>query len=255
MNTAFRTYAGDDDMIVFEQAFPSTVATGATKVLDAAAKNMDKAGGDCRIVTGKYTLTGSSKGFTAYTPSSSGMVEHAGQYCGDGHNTHAPTAYEGGEDEADCAAKCTAMKCVCFDVASHSPGPGPVPHHGGLSAQTIFPSFARNSGPTDKLETFSYHGVFPGMHRSTFGTYTESHQGGAPLTIYDPADPTLPMLVFSPLNFPKAHHMASAPGFVGAGIKATVEKIPGGQSSHTLYKIKMACKQRLDPYAQGCDLS
>jgi len=48
--------------------------------------------------------------------------------------------------------------------------------------------------------------------------------------IYDSHNASLPMAVFSPLNFPKAHHMASTDEFYGAGVKATVELIPKGWS-------------------------
>ena len=68
------------------------------------------------------------------------------------------------------------------------------------------------------------------MKSCTFGSYTESHQGGVPLTIYDASDPSLPMLVFSPLDTPMAQHMASTSSWVGAGIKSTVTTIPGGWS-------------------------
>jgi hypothetical protein len=37
-------------------------------------------------------------------------------------------------------------------------------------------------------------------------------------------------LVFSPLNFPKASHMASSTDFIGAGVKSTVDSIPAGWS-------------------------
>lgn len=37
--------------------------------------------------------------------------------------------------------------------------------------------------------------------------YKDSHQGGAPLVIYDSTNDSLPMLVFSPLDHAKAHHM------------------------------------------------
>ena len=48
--------------------------------------------------------------------------------------------------------------------------------------------------------------------------------------IYDSRNSSLPMAVFSPLNFPKAHHMASTDALYGAGVKATVEVIPAGWS-------------------------
>ena len=100
----------------------------------------------------------------------------------------------------------------------------------GTSSQTVFPGFRRNTGPADGLACFSYHGVFPAMTATTVAKYAQSHQGGTPLAIYDAADPALPMLVFSPLNFPKAHHMASGDAFFGAGVKDTVTEIPAGWS-------------------------
>lgn len=72
------------------------------------------------------------------------------------------------------------------------------------------------------------------MEACTLSSYKESHQGGAPLIIYDDLNNTLPMLVFSPLNFPKAHHMASSKSFFGAGVKATVDVIPAGWSQKFL---------------------
>jgi hypothetical protein len=99
-----------------------------------------------------------------------------------------------------------------------------------LNAQTIFPGFLRNPGPTDDFSCFSYHGVFPRLHPETVSKYSDSHQGGAPLAIYDRRNASLPMVVFSPLNFPKAHHMASSSSFFGAGVKSTVETIPAGWS-------------------------
>jgi hypothetical protein len=104
-----------------------------------------------------------------------------------------------------------------------------VGHDGsGLSAQTVFPGFFRNG--SDTLDCFSYHGVFPSMRTCTLGNYAESHQGGAPLTIYDSSNSTLPMTVLSPLNYPKAHHMVSSKDFFGAGVKDTVKLIPAGWS-------------------------
>jgi len=226
MATSFRTYASDADMIVFEQSFPATVETGATLKLNEDAKNMEKSAA-CRIDTGSYTLTASSKGFSAWTSDGKGgYTSHTGQYCGNGKGAGAIFAYDGNEDVSACQAKCAKMKCTCFDHSSSAPGPGPKPHRGGLSSQTLFPSFARNTGPTDDLKVFSYHGVFPGMQKTKFASYTESHQGGVPLTIHSGDN----VLVFSPLNFPKASHMATSPHFVGAGVKSTVTSIPGGWS-------------------------
>ena len=95
------------------------------------------------------------------------------------------------------------------------------------SSRTIFPGFLRNPGPADHLPCFAYHEVFPAMKDCTVSDYKESHQGGVPLVIYNSSDPELPMTVFSPLNQPMAHQMASgwthgiieSHGFFGAGIK------------------------------------
>jgi hypothetical protein len=100
-----------------------------------------------------------------------------------------------------------------------------------LMASTIFPAFERKSAArASGLDCFSYNGVFPKIESCTLATYKETHQGGAPLVVYDSANSSLPMTVFSPLNFPKAQHMASNEQFVGAGIKATVTSIPKGYS-------------------------
>ena len=97
-----------------------------------------------------------------------------------------------------------------------------------LSSLSLFPSFRRNPGPTDALKTFSYHGVFPKIQHGNFSNYQESHQGGVPLVLYNKSSPSLPMLVFSPLTWVKASHMASSHALVGAGVKSTVDYIPAG---------------------------
>jgi hypothetical protein len=72
------------------------------------------------------------------------------------------------------------------------------------------------------------------------------------------------MVVFSPLNYPKAHHMASSEAFFGAGIKSTVGTIPGGWSQLFILSagvgindgmmawgdrmLKFTGKKRTDPY-------
>eukprot|EP01063_Lacrimia_lanifica_P006557 TRINITY_DN1403_c2_g1_i1.p1 TRINITY_DN1403_c2_g1~~TRINITY_DN1403_c2_g1_i1.p1 ORF type:complete len:750 (+),score=268.71 TRINITY_DN1403_c2_g1_i1:63-2312(+) len=99
----------------------------------------------------------------------------------------------------------------------------------GLLARTIFPGFARGAGQRD-LDAMAYHGTFPSAKAATLGTYKATHQGGSPLMLYDSKNASLPMTVFAPLTFPKAQHMASADGFVGAGVKATAEVIPAGHS-------------------------
>jgi len=97
---------------------------------------------------------------------------------------------------------------------------------GSLAAQTIFPGFLRHGG--DDLDCFAYHGIFPSIKGCKLSDYKESHQGGAPLIIYDSKNSSLPMTILSPLNQPKAHHMASSDSFFGAGVKASVEVIPSG---------------------------
>ena len=77
------------------------------------------------------------------------------------------------------------------------------------AARTLFPTFVRNVGPADSLDCFAYHGVFPELEPCEVRTYRETHQGGSPLVIYDSQDPRRPMLVFSALDWPKAHHMAT----------------------------------------------
>ena len=108
----------------------------------------------------------------------------------------------------------------------------------GLSARTVFPSFQRS-----KLDCFAYHGVFPAMKGCTLSTYKETHAGGAPLTIYDGANGSLPMTVFSPLSSPLAHHMASTDDFIGAGVKASVTTVPKGWEQSLFYRLVPASKE------------
>lgn len=97
-----------------------------------------------------------------------------------------------------------------------------------LLASTLFPAFSRNPGPADKLDCFAYHGVFPGMRGCKVETYSESHQGGTPLVIYNSTIAKLPMLVLAPLTWAKAQHMASTESMFGVGVKSTVGLIPAG---------------------------
>ena len=81
------------------------------------------------------------------------------------------------------------------------------PHRGpSTSAQTVFPGFARHGGVS---HCFQYDNTFPTMHACELSTYKETHMGGVPLVMYDSANASLPMAVFSPLNQPMAHHMAT----------------------------------------------
>ncbi|CAE8643087.1 unnamed protein product [Polarella glacialis] len=95
---------------------------------------------------------------------------------------------------------------------------------------SLFPSF-RSDTDADK-DCFSYHGKFPALEKCTLSTYNVSHQGGAPLIVYTPGDVAgaglAPMTVFSPLTQPKAQHMFSGDGLIGAGVKSTVKVIPAG---------------------------
>ncbi len=91
-------------------------------------------------------------------------------------------------------------------------------------------SVFRSPGVSDDLHMFSYHGVFPSMKSGLVTDYADSHQGGSPIVIYDPAQDPVPMTVFSPLDSPMAHHMASGEKVFGAGVKNTVQVIPAGWS-------------------------
>ena len=88
---------------------------------------------------------------------------------------------------------------------------------GKAASSTLFPAFDRSPGPTDSLPCFSYHGIFPQMRSCTFGAsllhgYSASHQGGVPLVVYNRTDSSLPMAVFSQLDWPKAQHVSTEPG-------------------------------------------
>ena len=49
-----------------------------------------------------------------------------------------------------------------------------------------------------------------------------------PLVVYDSKKASLPTLVISPLNYPKAQHFTSDKDTFGAGVKSTVTTIPSG---------------------------
>jgi len=130
---------------------------------------------------------------------------------------------------------------------------------------TLFPSF-RSDGHAGGLDCFAYHGVFPSMKACSLATYAPSHQGGAPLVIYNATqDGALPrMTVFSPLTTPKGQHMFAGDKLVGAGVKGTVNLIPKGWSQLFLLSaghgildgmmswgdrmLKFTGKPRADPY-------
>jgi len=90
---------------------------------------------------------------------------------------------------------------------------------------TLFPSFR-----TSDLDCFAYHGVFPSLRRCKLSSYAPSHQGGAPLVLYQARAKGAKalMTVFAPLGTPKAQHMFAGDGLVGAGVKGTVTQIPAG---------------------------
>ena len=226
METSFRTYAADASAIVFEQSFPRALGEDRAPFAHRRGDNFDK----CRVVTDKFDLTKSANGYSAFTPAASSNTtakaydEHKGMYCDSNHKW----AYTANVDQAACEAKCAQLGCGCFDSGG---GPSPTPSPGHLSARTVFPGFKRGGGlASDSLDAFGYHGVFPKLKGTTVGGYKESHQGGAPLAIYDSKNASLPATIFSPLNLPKAHHMASSSTFFGAGIKATATVIPAGHS-------------------------
>ena len=218
MQTSFRQYPSDPGAIAFEQKFPKTLGHDRAVHTERADERHQ-----CRVVTRPFKLTESS-GYSAYTPSAGGVFgEHVGKSCDAGNKW----ALSADLDRAACKAKCHELSCTCYE---HSNSPAPAPLSSTPAARTLFPAFDRLPGPSDKLDCFSYHGVFPKLKACTVATYAESHQGGAPLVLYDSHNASLPMAIFSPLNFPKAHHMAHATSWFGAGVKASVTKIPSGWS-------------------------
>eukprot|EP01047_Picozoa_sp_COSAG01_P033027 COSAG01_NODE_2413_length_7745_cov_2.532304_1_plen_688_part_10 len=227
MHTGFRTYPDNPSLVVFVQKFPQAVTQPAAFAAAIAAQR--NATGLCRITKGSTKTAKSVKGYDAWVRQGSDFAPHPKEYCDcTGHGQCAHWEAEEHDVTIDaCKAKCEGLECSCFDWVEGSGGGGGGGHHhgpGGMAAQTIFPGFDRGGA----LDCFSYHGVFPQMEACTLDTYKESHMGGVPLVIYDGKDPTLPMTVFSPLNQPMAHHMASSSSFFGAGVKATVETIPAG---------------------------
>ncbi|CAE7747552.1 unnamed protein product [Symbiodinium sp. CCMP2592] len=92
---------------------------------------------------------------------------------------------------------------------------------------TLFPSF-KSQGHAGDLDCFAYHGVFPQMRNCNLANYTPTHQGGAPLVLYNATASSRPMTVFAPLTTPKAQHMFAGDKLIGAGVKGTVPFIPSG---------------------------
>eukprot|EP01065_Artemidia_motanka_P043655 TRINITY_DN6088_c2_g1_i1.p1 TRINITY_DN6088_c2_g1~~TRINITY_DN6088_c2_g1_i1.p1 ORF type:complete len:802 (+),score=237.62 TRINITY_DN6088_c2_g1_i1:100-2505(+) len=86
----------------------------------------------CRVMTAPFTLTTSSAGYTAYTPSGSVYETHAGQYCNDDHHW---VYTSNSASESDCRKKCGEYNCTCYDyktggekaaIGSGISGTGPV---------------------------------------------------------------------------------------------------------------------------------
>lgn len=215
MRGTYKTYEDDAGMIVFTQSFPQTLTVNNVKESEQSF---------CRIVAHSTPvgLTTSTEGYVAYTPyrvENTGYDRHDDTYCS---TTPAHTwSHTGNETQQQCESLCEKISCSCFDVLS--------PSANSLKARTIFPGFDRPDSKTkNDLNCFAYHNVFPEMKGCSMSNYKESHVGGAPLTIYNSSNSSLPMVVFSPLNYPLAHHMASDENFIGAGVKSTVDTIPAG---------------------------
>lgn len=120
---------------------------------------------------------------------------------------------------------------------------------GSLSARSMFPAFSTvPAGPAE--DCFAYHNVFPEIVSCTLDTYVETHQGGTPFVLYDGADSALPMVVLSPLSGPKAQHMATSPGVVGAGIKATATGVPQGFSQLFLLSASHGIRAGMDAWGE-----
>ena len=89
----------------------------------------------CRVVTAGFTLEKSTPdtrhpASDAFVPVGAGLgaglVEHSASFCGDsdGDGHHAPIAYYGNSTLSlgQCAAKCRAMNCSCFDFVGTGTG-------------------------------------------------------------------------------------------------------------------------------------
>jgi len=214
MHASFREYVGDSGMIVFEQFFPKDV--------DLTSK------GDSGLAAG-----------TLFPSFSRGRTFQDAQWtCQDGQGgSGASQQFKATADnsEAACGALCTStVGCLAFDFTSRSKSDSCRLFDSKISRMGDGGSDNRRycgmSGVQGPLDCFAYHGTFPQMHACNLASYSESKMGGSPLVLYNSSDSRLPMTVFSPLNQPMAHHMASADAFIGAGVKATVEKIPAGWS-------------------------
>lgn len=232
MQTEFRVYDTQPGLITFDQVFPNEVVNNQTAEAEYRSRqepnrlqdNMN----ECRVVTQKNVgLTTSVSGYSAFTPHSGKdgqktgrqYDEHKAKYCDDSHKW----AYTANVNHTMCQAKCDELSCTCFDVAGKTPTPA-----GDVRSQSIFPSFARTSPTGKDLDVFAYHGVFPSIHLTTLSGYASSSEGGAPVVVYDADDSELPMVVFSPVNSPKAQHMSSTGNYFGAGVKSRVEVTPAG---------------------------
>ena len=225
MVATYKQYPADSSFVVFEQTFPSAREEYKTPA-DAIYSWEAPSFAPCRVVAGSvdFELTPSVDKYSAFTPSKSGGPddEHSGDYCET--TPEHDWVYTGNENQTACAAKCAALKCACYDVAP--PGPGPSPSPTKLAARTIFPSFDKKL--SKQLDAFAYHNLQPGLEDHTLANYKDSHMGGQPLVLYDHANSSLPMVVFSPLNQPMAHHMAADDTLIGAGVKDSIKDIPAG---------------------------
>ena len=236
MKGTYKTYPMDAGLIVFTQTFPQALRV-APSTMDAAPKTAKPS---CRVVAKSTPVvpTPSESGYIAYTPyrhttNVQGYDRHDRSYCG---TTPQHTwTHTGNDDPAGCQALCDKIDCACYDVLPSTAN--------DLKARTIFPGFDRTASGQRDLDCFAYHDVFPAMKGCTLSTYQESHVGGAPLAFYDGTNASLPMVVFSPLDSPLAHHMASDSTFVGAGVKATVLTIPAGWTQSFLLSAGTGVRQ------------
>ena len=217
IQTTFKTYSGDEGLIVFEQHFPTEInSTGAVR------RTLGDTFDECRVVTAPtVTLNASEQNYTAYTPTAgkAGLFDvHAGEYCDDGHKW----AFAGSVGLPGCQQECAKLDCTCFDYRNLAPPAS------AAFAQSVFPAFSRTSPSGKDLDVFAYHGVFPSLLEGTLSSFLPTAEGGAPLVVFDADNSSLPMVVFSPLNFPKAQHVTATSAYFGAGVKAKVEITPAG---------------------------
>jgi hypothetical protein len=214
MHASFREYADDAGMIVFEQLFPKEIDLTSNSGSGLAAGTIFPSFSRGQTYSdSQWTCQAGQGGASAqqeFKDTSDNTEEACGALC-------ASTA---GCLGFDFTEKSKDDSCRLFDSTKSRLGDG-----GKDNRQ-----YCRMSGVEAPLDCFAYHGTFPSMKSCTLETYSESTMGGSPLVLYNSSDSRLPMTVFSPLNQPMAHHMAHSDSFIGAGVKATVEKIPAGWS-------------------------